>query len=133
MVKFLSDHNLYSSLRRVDLLKCVKMCITENNNEVSVITKFSVSVNTFSENLFSYFASAVGRDGQRFIQKSVVCIWYRLRPVLSNHFSSYVGIAASDNCPGLFQKIVRYVHNCVIFFRRLILTAAFEKSLIYSK
>ena len=115
----LDAEDLFYSLPHDQLMKSVKSCITEDNEELAFVNSSLVSVEAFLELLSFYLKSTfVTWEGKQFIQKSGVCIGSRVAPVLSDIFLSTVDRLVDCEARDLVVKIFRYVDDYLILFRK---------------
>lgn len=110
--------DLYYSMPFDDLLKSVRLCITEDNDEIRFSNNCGVSVNTFMEILSFYLESTfVEWKGKFYVQKTGVCIGSKVAPVLSNIFLGKMDRQIDLNLGGAATKIVRYVDDFLVFVK----------------
>lgn len=79
--------DLYYSLPQLELMKCVKECITEDNNKLNLQNECGLKVQTFLELLMFYLQSTlIFWEGKTMVQKARVCVGSKVAPVLSDIF-----------------------------------------------
>ncbi|XP_040069744.3 uncharacterized protein LOC120842657 [Ixodes scapularis] len=129
VVSYLSDSNpvgctafsidvedLYYSMPHDDLMRCVKECITDLNDEVAFRSQCGIPVEGFLEVLsFCLRATFIGWHDKVYVQKSGVCIGSRVAPVLSNIFLAKVDRALDGLLKAPAKKIFRYVDDYLVF------------------
>lgn len=83
--------DLFYSIPHTELLKNVKLCICEDNDEVKFRNDCGVPVESFMEVLFFYLSSTfVGWNEAIYVQKSGICIGSKVAPLLSDIFLARV-------------------------------------------
>uniref|UniRef100_A0A131YMF4 Tick transposon n=1 Tax=Rhipicephalus appendiculatus TaxID=34631 RepID=A0A131YMF4_RHIAP len=112
--------DLYYNLPHEALMHSVKLCITEDNDEMAFASGCGVSVGTFLEILSFYLTSTnVEWKGNTFIQRSGVCIGSKVAPVLSNIFLGMVDTNVKSRLGDSVMKVLRYVDDFFIFVKDL--------------
>lgn len=100
----------------MDVSKCVKECITEDNDELQFIEKSGISVESFIELLSFYLKSTfITWKGKVLLQKAGVCIGSRVAPILSDIFLGKVDTALQDRLPTMVKGMFRFVDDYLIF------------------
>lgn len=108
--------DLYYAMPQDVLLRCVKECICDLNDEVAFTTRCGVSVEGFLELLNCCLRSTfICWEGKVYAQRSGVCIGSRVAPILSSIFLGSVDRALQKQLCGLATKIVRYVDDYLVF------------------
>ncbi|XP_042150264.1 uncharacterized protein LOC120836611, partial [Ixodes scapularis] len=132
VIKFLKDNNpakssafsidveeLYYSMPHHELMKSVKGCIFELNDETRFRTKSGVSVEGFLELLSMYLKSTfIDWQDNVYVQKSGVCIGSRVAPMLSSIFLGKVDRALEHRLANNTKKVVRYVDDYLVFVEK---------------
>nr|XP_054930737.1 uncharacterized protein LOC129386656 [Dermacentor andersoni]XP_054930738.1 uncharacterized protein LOC129386656 [Dermacentor andersoni] len=96
----------------------VKLCITEDNDELKFSSSCGVSVSSFLEILSFYLASTVVEwKGNLYRQKSGICIGSKVAPVLTNIFLGSVDRNIESNLDDRTLKVLRYVDDLLIFVK----------------
>lgn len=108
--------DLYYSMPFDDLLKSVRLCITNENDGIKFRNSCGLSVSTFLEILSVYLQSTfVEWKGKFYRQKTGVCIGSKVAPVLSSIYLGGIDKKINENLGAAATKIVRYVDDFLVF------------------
>lgn len=107
--------DLYYSIPHAELMKSVKMCICDDNDEVKFRNHSGTSVENFLEILSLYLKSTfIGWEGAMYVQNSGVCIGSKVAPILSDIFLARVDRNIHSGLLGMVKKVFRFVDDYLV-------------------
>ncbi|KAH9382768.1 hypothetical protein HPB48_023327 [Haemaphysalis longicornis] len=104
--------DFFYTIPHYELMKSVKLYITEYNREVGFIQKYGLSVNSFIE-ILEFYRKSIFIEWQNEVQKRGMCIGGKVA-LISNIFLGTVHGTMERNLCGLAKQIFRYIDYFLI-------------------